>query len=326
MNVLVTGGAGFIGSNLTQALLADGARVTVLDNFSSGHRSNLQPQPGLSIVEGDIRNHALVDEVMRNVEMVFHLAASVGNRRAIENPVMDSDVNVLGTLKVLMAAKAHNVRKLVISSSAAVYGEPCRLPIREDHPLDPQTPYACSKLAAETQSHAYRHLYGIEIVSLRYFNVYGQHQRYDAYGNVIPIFARQILDGEPITIYGDGEQTRDFVHVDDVVAANISAANTKGLSGTFNIASGNVVSVNALTKVMLQHGTRRPPVLNGAERAGDVRHSSADIDAARRGFNFRPKVGLEEGVARYMDWLTHHLTLPRTPERRPHTLEDRAHV
>lgn len=248
--MLVTGGAGFIGSNVGKLLLDEGHDVVVLDNLSSGYRCNLSPFRDVEFVEGDVRNHEIVSKVMQGVEVVFHLAASVGNIRSIEYPVQDSEINVIGTLHVLEAARHAGVRKIVFSSSAGIFGGLKYLPIREDHPAEPDSPYGASKLAAEKLCLAYAKLYDLEAICLRYFNVYGVNQRYDAYGNVIPIFAHRLLHGLPLIIYGDGEQTRDFVNVRDVARANLMAAEANGLSGAFNIASGTAITINHLASLI----------------------------------------------------------------------------
>ena len=250
INALVTGGAGFIGSNLSALLLSRGHRVAILDNLTSGYRENLSSLPAARFVEGDVRDAKAVDDAMEGAEVVFHLAASVGNTRSIEHPIQDSEINVLGTLTVLEAARRHGVRKVVFSSSAGIFGELKTLPITEDHPVEPDTPYGASKLGAEKLCLAYAKLYPLECVCLRYFNVYGVNQRYDAYGNVIPIFAHRMLQGQPLTIYGDGEQTRDFVNVRDVAEANYLAGMNRGVSGAFNIASGTRVTINHLAELM----------------------------------------------------------------------------
>ena len=222
MKALVTGGAGFIGFNIVKLLLEFGHEAVVLDNLSSGYRQNLIP--GVMFVEENVCNGNAVFEAMSGCQVVFHLAASVGNKRSIEHPITDSEVNVLGTLNVLEAARVHGINRVVYSSSAGIFGELKTLPIAEDHPQDPDSPYGTSKLAAEKMCLVYNKLYGMNNVCLRYFNVYGPHQRYDAYGNVIPIFANRVLKREPLTIFGDGEQTRDFVNVHDVAEANVLAA------------------------------------------------------------------------------------------------------
>ncbi len=299
---LVTGGAGFIGSNVARLLAAEGYEVVVLDNLVTGYRENLEGAARVRLVEGDVRDAALVERATEGAEVVFHLAASVGNTRSIENPVEDSEVNVIGTLRVLEAARRAGVRKVVCSSSAAIFGELKQLPIGEDHPCEPDTPYGVSKLAEEKQCLAYAKLYDLEAVCLRYFNVYGVNQRYDAYGNVIPIFAHRMLRGEPLTVYGDGEQTRDFVNVADVARANLLAARAAGVSGAFNVASGESVTVNRLVELMREAGGTEASVEHAPPRKGDVRHSRADVTAARDALGYDPRVGLEEGLREYMTW------------------------
>jgi UDP-glucose 4-epimerase len=302
MKALVTGGAGFIGSNIVRLLLERGHQVVVLDNLSSGYRENLATVPAVTLVEGDVRDREAVDRAIAGAEVVFHLAASVGNTRSIEHPLLDSEINVLGTLTVLEAARQHRLRKLVFSSSAGIFGELKTLPIAEDHPVEPDTPYGASKLGAEKLCLAYAKLYPLECVCLRYFNVYGVNQRYDAYGNVIPIFAHRMLRGVPVTIYGDGEQTRDFVNVRDVAEANYGAAMSRGVSGAFNIASGTRVTINALVALMSEASGLTPQVEHGPPRKGDVRHSLADISQARARIGFDPQVDLATGLTEYMRW------------------------
>lgn len=302
MKALVTGGAGFIGSNIAAQLLADGHEVTVLDNLLSGYRENVDALDGVRFIEGDIRDEAAVANAIKGAEVVFHLAASVGNKRSIDHPLDDSDINVMGTLRVLEAARKEGVRKIVASSSAGIYGELKTLPIDESHPLEPFTPYAASKLCMEKQCLAYDYLYPIEAVCLRYFNVYGVNQRFDAYGNVIPIFAFKMLSGEPITIFGDGEQTRDFVNVRDVVQANIKAAMTVGAHGAFNIASATQITINDLVKALEAASGIKPVVRYGDVRPGDVLHSRADINAAKKAFGYEPAVEIREGLDEYMAW------------------------
>lgn len=284
MKALVTGGAGFIGSNVAKLLVDEGREVVVLDNLSSGYRCNLSALPTVEFVEGDVRDAELVSRVMQGVEVVFHLAASVGNMRSIEHPIEDSEINVIGTLRVLEAARHAGVRKIVFSSSAGIFGELKYLPIREDHPVEPDSPYGTSKLAAEKLCLAYAKLYDLEAICLRYFNVYGVNQRYDAYGNVIPIFAHRLLHSMPLIIYGDGEQTRDFVNVRDVARANVMAAEANGLSRAFNIASGTAITINHLASLIREVSGIDRGVEYAPPRKGDVRHSKADISAAQQAF------------------------------------------
>jgi UDP-glucose 4-epimerase len=242
---------------------------------------------------------------------------------------------VLGTLNVLEAARHARVPKVVFSSSAGIFGELKTLPIREDHPCEPDTPYGASKLAAEKLCLAYAKIYGIEAVCLRYFNVYGPHQRYDAYGNVIPIFVHKILNADPITIFGDGEQTRDFINVHDVARANYAAATTPAVWGAFNLGSGTRITINRLVELLRlcaeNDGNRRVEqafapaagmakksgalapevrVEYGPKRPGDVRDSLADISKAREAFAFSPSVTMEEGLPQYMQWAKANMQIP----------------
>lgn len=309
MKCLVTGGAGFIGSNLVQQLLKDGHEVVALDNLLSGYRSNLDPYPQIRFVEGDVRDEVAVAEAMKGMEVVFHLAASVGNKRSIDHPITDAEINVIGTLRVLEAARKNGVRKIVTSSSAGIFGELKTLPIKEDHAVEPDSPYGCTKLCKEKECLAYAKLYDIEAICLRYFNVYGPNQRFDAYGNVIPIFAFQMLKGEKLTIFGDGEQTRDFVNVRDVVQANIKAAGAVGVSGAFNIGSGDRITINSLVELLGEASGLKPQVYHGPTRVGDVRHSLADTSAARDSFGFKPLVSLQDGLKEYVDWARMELVI-----------------
>jgi UDP-glucose 4-epimerase len=303
MKALVTGGAGFIGSNVVKLLLEKEHEVIVLDNLLSGYRCNLDLFPEVEFIEGDVRDAETVARAVDGAEVVFHLAASVGNTRSIEHPIEDSEINVIGTLRVLEAARRVGVRKVVFSSSAGIFGELKTLPIREDHPVEPDSPYGASKLAAEKLCLAYAKLHPpLECVCLRYFNVYGVNQRYDAYGNVIPIFAHQMLHGMPVTVFGDGEQTRDFVNVRDVAQANYKAAMARGVSGAFNIASGTRITINHLVEMMIEASDIEPDVEYGLPRKGDVRHSLADISAAKEAFGYEPVVGMNEGLTEYMTW------------------------
>ena len=299
-NILVTGGAGFIGSNLVKHLIDTENSVTVLDNFTSGYRDNLKSFSSIKIIEGDIRDKITIETAMKNIDIIFHLAASVGNKRSIDNPIMDAETNVLGTLQILESARRNGVHKIITSSSAGNFGELKTIPIKEDHPIEPDSPYGCTKLCEEKLCLSYAKLYDIEAICLRYFNVYGQNQRFDAYGNVIPIFVFNMLKNKPILIYGDGEQTRDFVHVDDVVQANIKAAETIGISGAFNIASGKRVTINQLVKYISKND--KVEIKYTPERRGDVRHSLADISLANEKFNYNPMVDLELGIEKYIQW------------------------
>jgi len=307
--VLVTGGAGFIGSNLVKQLINNENIVTVLDNFTTGYRGNLESFSEVKIIEGDIRNKYLVEEAVNSNEYIFHLAASVGNKRSIDDPIADAEINVLGTINVLEAARKMGVKKVITSSSAGIFGELQTLPINESHRTEPDSPYGCTKLCEEKLCLAYSKLYPIDIVCLRYFNVYGPNQRYDAYGNVIPIFVFRMLKEKPIIIYGDGEQTRDFVHVNDVVQANIKAADASGVTGAFNIASGTNVTINNLVKLIAKNGNYPCTVEYHDVRPGDVKHSLADISLAHKEFAYNPTVEMESGLEDYIIWAKKDLVL-----------------
>jgi UDP-glucose 4-epimerase len=301
LKALVTGGAGFIGSNLVSLLLRRNARVRVVDDLSTGYADNLADLD-VDLVVADVCDDSVLDHAAADMDVIFHLAASVGNARAIADPVADSRTNVIGTIRVLEAARKHGVPKVVYSSSAGIFGELMTLPIREDHPQYPLSPYGVSKLAGEKMCLAYRDLYGIETVCLRYFNVYGPNQRYDAYGNVIPIFVHRMLAGEPLVVFGDGEQTRDFVAAQDVAAANLAAATAAGVWGCFNIASGTRITINRLVDLLREASEVPVEVKYAPERPGDVRHSLADLSAAQHAFGFAPAVAIEDGLREYVEW------------------------
>ena len=302
MKAIVTGGAGFIGSNVVRLLLERGHEVVVLDNISSGYRINV-PENDVRFVEGDIRDPATVEAAAAGCEVIWHLAASVGNLRAIHDPIADSMVNCIGTLNVLEAARKVGARKVVYSSSAAIFGELKTLPIKEDHPIEPDSPYGTSKLAGEKHALCYYKIHGLEVVCLRYFNVYGENQRYDAYGNVIPIFTTKLLKGEPLTVYGDGEQTRDFINVADVARANVQSGENSGVSGAFNLGSGTRITVNTLIKLLEEASGLKARVNYTDRRPGEVLHSLADVSAIDSALGFRPEVDMPEGIGRYVDWM-----------------------
>ena len=313
MKILVTGGAGFIGSNIAKHLLELGHAPVVLDDLSSGYRQNLIS--GVRFVEADVRDGDVVAHAAKGCQVILHLAASVGNKRSLDHPLLDAAINILGTLNALESARLNGIDRVVFSSSAGIFGELKTLPIAENHPQDPDSPYGVSKLAAEKMCLVYNKVYGMHNVCLRYFNVFGPHQRYDAYGNAIPIFAQRVLRHEALTIYGDGEQTRDFVNVRDVVDANIQAALTSGVQGVFNIGSGTRITINELVRLIQEVAGIQAGVVFVPPRSGDVRHSLADIRAAQAAFGFKPQVALEQGLAEYWRWISQdELTLHQLEE------------
>ena len=300
MKVLVTGGAGFIGSNLVRALLARGDEVRVLDNFSTGRRENIAGL-GIEVVEGELRSYERVHNAVRDVEVVYHLGALGSVPRSVQDPLTSNAVNVEGTLNVLLASRDVGVRRVVFSSSTSVYGTSREMPTSESSPPDPISPYGVAKLAAERYCVAFSRVYdSLETVVLRYFNVFGPRQSpFSQYAAVIPLFISAIAAGEPITIHGDGEQSRDFTYVDNVVAATLSAAVAPDASGrVFNIAGGSPASVNRVAEV-IGEVIGKPVIRRQAPtRQGDIRDSWADLTAARAVLGYEPSVSLEEGLRR----------------------------
>jgi UDP-glucose 4-epimerase len=300
---LVTGGAGFIGSNVVRLLLERGHEVRVLDNCSTGYADNLGPYPEAELVWGDIRDAEAVSAAMRGGDVVFHLAASVGNKKSIDEPLYDASHNVLGTINVLEAMREREVGNIVYSSSAGIFGEPQYQPVDEAHPCEPDSPYGATKLCGEKLVLSYAKLYGIKAACLRYFNVYGENQRFDAYGNVIPIFATGIARGDAITIFGDGEQTRDFIDVRDVAAANAAAAENEEARGTFNVGTGTQITINRLVEILREVTGEDFDAVYGPPRPGDVRHCTADASRLREVLGVSPSTDIPENLERYYAWM-----------------------
>jgi UDP-glucose 4-epimerase len=238
----------------------------------------------------------------QGMDVIFHLAAHIGNVKSLQNPVEDSSINVLGTLNVLEAARIKNVPKVVYSSSAAIFGELLTMPIAEDHPKNPDSPYGVSKLAGELHALCYHKLYNMSVVALRYFNVYGINQRFDAYGNVIPIFANRLVTGQPLVIYGNGEQTRDFVSVKDVAMVNFIAATRLDLNGVYNVGSGRNITINKLANDIQKAAGIITPIEYVAPRQGEVRHCRADITKLISNFDYHPDSNIEKNLIDYMQW------------------------
>jgi UDP-glucose 4-epimerase len=303
---LVTGGAGFIGSNLAEALVRDGQRVRIFDDFSSGSLANLAAiRERIEIVEGDLRDEAAVRQAMQGVTYVAHQAALRSVERSVDDPLSSDAVNTHGTLHVLMAARdTPGVQRVVYASSSSVYGENPTLPKVEDQTPAPVSPYAVSKLAAEQYCRVFSKLYGVETVSLRYFNVFGPKQSPQSrYAAVIPLFMAAALQGRPLEIHGDGEQSRDFTYIDNVVQANRLALTTPGVGGeVFNVACNerhSLLDIVASLERLIGHRLTRQHV---APRRGDVRHTQASIERIQRQLHFHPSVGFEEGMRRTWDW------------------------
>lgn len=300
--VLVTGGAGFVGSHLVDRLISEGVDVVVLDDFSSGRRENLSlhfGKPNFCLVEGDVRDKASVRRALEGVDVVFHLAAIVSIDFSVENPLLVNEVNVDGVLNVLRESLEAGVKRFVYASSCAVYGDPVYLPINEGHSTKPMSPYGVSKLAAEHYCRVFSQVYDFETVCLRFFNVYGPKQVIGPYSGVITKFIDKLKRGERPIIYGDGKQTRDFVFVRDVVDACLRAMRRKDCVGdVINVGTGVEVSVNRLANVLAElfnlHGIQ---FVYAEPKAGDIRKSCADLSKAERLLGYTPKISLREGLA-----------------------------
>jgi nucleoside-diphosphate-sugar epimerase len=304
--VLVTGGGGFIGSNLVRALLERGDEVRVLDNFATGNRGNLADvEDHVELVEGELRSYERVHAATRGVEVVFHQGALPSVPRSVQDPLTTNAVNVEGTVNVLLAARDERVRRVVFASSSSVYGNSGTLPRREDASPDPISPYAVAKLAAERYCVSASRVYPLETVALRYFNVFGPRQDpHSQYAAVVPRFISAVAAGEPVPIYGDGEQSRDFTYVANVVEANLLAADADGVSGAIlNVATGESATVNELAETIGSILGKPVEKAYLAPREGDVRDSLADVGEARRLLGFEPRIGLEEGLRLTIDAL-----------------------
>jgi nucleoside-diphosphate-sugar epimerase len=307
---LVTGGAGFIGSNLTGALLNAGHRVRVLDNFLTGKRENLAGLAdahggAFELMEGDIRDPAATRKAVEGIEYVLHQGALPSVPRSVADPVLSNEINVAGTVNVLVAARDAGVRRVVFAASSSAYGDTPELPKRESMTPNPKSPYAAQKLAGEHYMRIFHEVYGLETVSLRYFNVFGPRQDPKSmYAAVIPRFITCVMRGEPPTVYGDGRQTRDFTYIDNVIQANLAAcaAPKTACGGVFNIACGERVSLlDILGIVYALAGKRVDPVFEPS-RPGDVRDSLADISRAREIVGYDPKVTFREGLEKTFAW------------------------
>jgi len=305
--VLVTGGAGFIGSHLTEALVARGHAVRVFDNLSTGNRANLDSiWEKIEFIEGDVADRDAIGQATRDVEVVYHQAALASVPRSVADPLATNNACVNGTLHVLLAARDAGVRRVVYAASSSAYGASTRLPKRETDPTLPLSPYAVAKLAGEQYCAAFTEVYGLETVRLRYFNVYGPRQPPDSpYAAVIPLFLRAMLAGYSPHIHGDGRQSRDFTFVSDVVQANLLAAEATGVSGAvYNIACGQRTSLLELVaKINALLGTELPPI-HDAPRPGDVRHSQADITRAQQELGYTPRVDVDAGIRQCLEYYT----------------------
>ncbi len=307
MKAIVVGGAGFIGSNIVKLLLDKNYEIKVIDDLSSGHLINIEKYikgNNIEFINGDIRDEVLVNNAMKGgADVVFHLAACVGRQKSIDNPQLDASTNLIGTINILEGMRKNGIPRIVYSSSAAMFGELTTPTIDEGHPQNADSPYGVSKLAAEKMILAYAGIYPeLMGVCLRYFNIYGVNQRFDLYGNVIPIFAKRIYSGEPITIFGDGTQTRDFVNVKDIARANYLGSISDLGTDVYNLGSGSSITINELAEMMIKIADKNTKIKYAPERPADVKHCKANADKAKDRLGFEAKVSLEEGLEEYMQW------------------------
>lgn len=306
-NILITGGAGFIGSHLAEYLLTKGYNIRILDNLSTGKIENIESIiEEIEFIDGDICNNKMVLKALQNMDYVFHLAALPSVQRSIEDPLTTFKVNVEGTINLLLASKEVGVKKFIFSSSSSVYGNQGVLPKKEDSPIFPISPYALTKYAAERYCQIFYYIYGLKTVCLRYFNVFGPRQNIESkYAAVIPKFITQVMMGSPITIYGDGLQSRDFTYVDNVVEANYLACMSEAAVGNvINIGCSRNYTINELAKMIMKIIGKNSSISYLPERPGEVKHSLADITKAKERLNYEPKVDLQEGLKRTIDWFS----------------------
>jgi len=301
---LVTGGAGFIGSHLTEELVRRGHRVRVVDNLATGKRRNLDHVAGVEFLEGDLADPAVAEQAVEGIEYVLHQAAIPSVPRSVKDPVTSHRANVDASLNVLVASRKAHVKRLVYAGSSSVFGDTPTLPKREDMPPNPLSPYALQKLVAEHYCQMFTRLYGFETVTIRYFNVFGPRQDPGSpYSGVISLFATALIEGRQPVIYGDGEQTRDFTYVSNVVEGVLLACEAPKAAGeVINVATGGRTSLNTLLRTMNRLVGTNLDAVHQPPRAGDVRDSQADIMKAKTLLGYEPKVGLEEGLRKTLDW------------------------
>jgi nucleoside-diphosphate-sugar epimerase len=305
MLYLVTGGAGFIGSHIVEKLVRKGEKVRVLDNFSSGRRENLKHlSDKIELVEGDIRDFWTVIQAVEGVDFILHQAALTSVQRSIKNPLTTNEVNINGTLNILEAAKIHKIKRLVYASSSSVYGDTPTLPKIETMAPNPISPYAISKLAGEEYCQVFYRVYGLETCCLRYFNVFGPRQNpLSEYAGVIPRFILALLNGQKPKIYGDGEQSRDFTYVENVVEANLQACLTESVGGEIiNIASSQRHTINQLWKALSKITSRNLEPFYTEPKSGDIRHSLGDINKAKKILEYEVKIDFEEGLKKAVEY------------------------
>lgn len=309
MIYLVTGGAGFIGSNIVNKLIKQGQEVRVLDNFATGKRENILPllkHSNLTLIEGDLRSFHIVRDAVKGTDFILHQGALPSVPRSINDPITTNDVNILGTLNVLEAAKEFGVKRVVCASSSSIYGNSDILPKVETMPINPMSPYALTKFAQEKYCQIFYQLYGIETVALRYFNVFGPNQDPTSqYSAVIPKFIKAIMNNQQPIIYGDGSQSRDFTYVENNIEANLLACTAEGVAGeVFNVACGKRYTLIQLVEMINKILDKSIEPKFELDRAGDVKHSLASIDKAQKKLGYQVKVGFEEGLRKTIEFYT----------------------
>ena len=304
--VLVTGGAGFIGSHLVEKLLKLDNEVKVLDNLSSGKLENLnfaKNNKNFQFIKGDIRDFDLIKRTLKNIEIIFHQCGIPNVQKSIENPIEFNDVNVNGTLNLLVAAQDSTIEKIIHSSSSAVYGDSTDLPTKEDAKLNPNSPYAVNKLTCEYYLSVFYKVYGLKITTLRYFNIFGPRQAVNRYSGVISIFMSRMLKNLPLIIFGDGNQTRDFTYITNIIDANLLVAEKKAANGQiFNVGSGKSISIIDLAKKMIEIHDKDISYEFADFRTGDIKHSLADITKIKKVLDYKPKVALMDGLKNLYEW------------------------
>lgn len=306
---LITGGAGFIGSNIAKALVAKGEKVKILDNFNTGKKDNIAEFiDEIEVIDGDFTNEKTVQSALKQVDVVFHQGAIPSVPKSIQNPIESNHANVSGTLQLLQGAVEARVSRFIYAASSSAYGDSETLPKHEHLPGNPMSPYAVSKYTGELYCKVFYNLYGLETVSLRYFNVFGPRQDPNSkYAAVIPSFIKAMLNDKPPTIFGDGTQSRDFTFIDNVVAANLLAANAPKLQGeSVNIGGGASIDLNSLVDEINVLLGKQIQANYGSERPGDVKHSLADIHLAEKLIAYRPIVSFQEGLRQTVEWFKHH--------------------
>lgn len=308
MKILITGGAGFIGSHLCDKYISDGHSVICLDNFMSGNLTNIRhllDSRKFKLVKGDIRNFELVEKLMRDIDVVFHMAAQIHVDRSYIEPGLTYEVNVMGTQNILEVAKMHDIKRIIYASSSEVYGSARHVPINEDHPLNAPHPYGASKIAADRMCYAYMQTYGMNISIVRAFNVFGQRQRDLGYGGVISIFTRKVLSGMPPIIFGDGTQTRDYTYIEDIVKAYDAVLKyNEPLADPINFGGGKEISIldlaNKIIEICGLKDKIKPVCIE--PRIGEVKRLIADATKAKNLFGWKPQISLEEGLRSFIGW------------------------